>query len=519
MPGAKPVLGLFKNEDELRDHLAERLTIVEPQLALITTNFVVENPAGASGAFDILAKDRFGNFVIIEVKRSEQAARQALHELSKYIALFMEDQKVDSHRIRCFVLSTHWHELDIPLSFFADYCPVQVKGFEITLENQAVVSEERVLPKVSLQSRLSPDMRFYYFASAQNQQSFSADLQRALSNAEHVRAAVIVMEPIGKRERMSLLCVWRVPDKAIGDVKKLIFNPDFQEEIYLHPGWEIETDLCDWLEDQSDKAEFVFYSDTRATPEKVENQKVHHHYAQLVKLGDWPRNDLVNNLDEIMRCLTAKDVDARSTRSNRYRFSKASSKSTGKAWSYASEAFASFIGHTPFWLSMYQQIASEIPDDATVEFEGYDMRHFYYAVHQGTEYPGAELSAFGLIIKNNDIHVTVEGGWMWDGLTRPQNALANIEKTYGNLPSLWHMIGSAVDQDRYESVYEEHGFFPYVFVQNLHASEAVLYGPDNSPTQLDTPKKLQAFIAANPDYCAEVSECLKCFPRNFATVE
>lgn len=519
MPEARPVLGLFENEDELRDYLAEHLTIVEPQLALITTNFVVENPIGSKGAFDILARDRFGNFVIIEVKRSEQAARQALHELSKYIALFMEDQKVDSHRIRCFVLSTHWRELDIPLSFFADYCPVQVKGFELKLENQLVVAEERVLPKVSLESRLSPDMRFYYFASAENQQDFSADLQQALSNVQHVRAAVIVMEPIGKRERMSLLCAWRVPDKIIKDVKALTYNPDFQEEVYLYPGWEIETDLCDWLEDQSDKAEFVFYSDTRATPEKVENQKVHHHYAKLVKLGDWPRNDLVNNLDEIMLWLTAKDLDGRSTRSNRYLFTKSSSKSTGKTWTYTSEAFASFIGHTPFWLSMYQQIISEIPEDSTVEFEGYDMRHFYYAVHQGNEYPNAELSTFGLTIKSDHIHVTVEGGWMWDGITRPQNALATIERTYGSLSGLWHMIGSAVDQDRYESVYEEHGFFPYVLVQNLHVSEAVLYGPDDSPTHCDSSKKLRAFIAANPDYCAEISACLKSIPRNFATVE
>ncbi|MCU1752788.1 endonuclease NucS domain-containing protein [Pseudomonas sp. 6D_7.1_Bac1] len=352
----KSVLGLFDDEDELRDHLAQNLTIIESGLRLIRTNFVVDNPLGVGGAFDILGRDQFGNFVIIEVKRSDQAARQALHELSKYIALFMEDQKVDSHKIRCFVVSTHWHELDVPLSLFKDSCPVEVKGFEVTAVGKTVITKERPLPKVSLESRLSPDMRFSFFDSAERQQDFCDDLQKALRGVPHVRAALIVMEPIADRERMCLLCAWRVPDIALADVKALIFNPDFQEEHYLFLGWELETDLCDWLEDQSDKASFVFASDSRATPEKVENYKSHHRYTQLVKLGDWPRNDLVNDLDEVMRCLVAKDVSAKSSRANQHHFAKTSSKSTGKAWDYASGAFEEFIGHNEFWLSMYKQL-------------------------------------------------------------------------------------------------------------------------------------------------------------------
>lgn len=515
---SKAVLGLFDDEDELRDHLAKDLTVIEQGLVLIDTNFIVDNPIGSYGAFDILARDRFDNFVIIEIKRSEQAARQALHELSKYIALFMEDQKVDCHRIRCFVVSTHWRELDVPLSFFQDLCPVQVKGFEVKAHNQTVIAQERPLPQVSLESRLSPDMRFFFFDSSESQRGFCDDLLLALRDVPHVRAALIVMEPIAERERMSLLCAWRVPERVMDNVKALIFNPEFQEEHYLFPGWELETDLCDWLEDQSNKAGLVWGSDSRATPEKVENYKVHHRYTQLVKLGDWPRNDLVNNLAEVMRCLEAKDVSAKSNRANRHHFTKTSSKTAGKAWDYASGAFEAFIGHNPFWLSMYRQMSSEIPDEATVQFTGSDMRHFYYAVHQGVEYQNAELSMFSITITGSDLHTTAVGGWIWDGLTRPQNARANIEQTYGNLATLWLLLQSAVDQDRYESVYEQHGFFPYVLVNDLKNKSTRLYGPDDAPSHGSTSQGLRAFVAANPDYCNEVSQCLEPIPRNFAKV-
>jgi len=516
----KPVLGLFADEAGLRDYLAGNLSLIEPGLRLKKTNYGVHNPLGADGSFDIFAQDRFGNFVIIEIKRSDQAARHALHELSKYIALFMESQKVDIHRIRCFVISTHWHELDVPLSFFKDSCPVEVSGFEVAAAGRNVTVKKRPLPKVSLASRLSPDMRFIFFESAENQKGFCEDLRQALAGIRHARAALIVMEPIADRDYMCLLCAWRVPDIALTDVKTLIFNPDFQEEYYFFPGWELETDLCDWLEDQSKKATAVWPSDARATPEKVENYKAHHRYTELIKLGDWPENDLVNDLEQVVQFLGAKDVSSKTSRANRHEFEKLSSKSTGKSWDYASDAFEQFISNNAFWVSMYKQVARDIPEDATVHFIGSNMRHFYYAVHQAIEYPEAELSAFAISISDeNGLHVDVVGGWLWDGVTYPANARANIEGTYGTTVALSLLLQSAVDQKNYDAVYRQHGFFPYVSVRHPDTGEYKLYGPDDAPTHGSESQRLSAFVKANPDYCAEVSACLEAVPRNFAKIK
>ena len=70
------------NEASIRDNLANDLEVLEPGLGLIETEHSLKNACGTSGRIDILAKDSFGNRVIIEVKRSDASARQALHELT-----------------------------------------------------------------------------------------------------------------------------------------------------------------------------------------------------------------------------------------------------------------------------------------------------------------------------------------------------------------------------------------------------------------------------------------------------
>ena len=154
-----PVLGLFNNEDELRDHLAENLGLIEHGLTKVTENCPVETLAGADGVLDILAKDAWGCFVIIEVKRSDKAARQALHELSKYISAFLTTLQVDQHKVRCFVVSTHWHELETPLAFFQQVVPVDVKGFHVTAEGKNIKVDECLLAPIDSLPKLCPDTR------------------------------------------------------------------------------------------------------------------------------------------------------------------------------------------------------------------------------------------------------------------------------------------------------------------------------------------------------------------------
>jgi hypothetical protein len=120
------------NENDIRDRLGGSLHFLEEGLTLVDVNHKLPNSVGAKGSIDILARDRFGFFVIIELKRSNQSSREALFEILKYLPLFVREHGIKAHRIRCFIVSTTWHELWVPFSEFRRQCPAsQTEGFRI----------------------------------------------------------------------------------------------------------------------------------------------------------------------------------------------------------------------------------------------------------------------------------------------------------------------------------------------------------------------------------------------------
>jgi len=78
-------------EDHIRDKLADRLTLIENDLCLVGRNYPLPNSAGTRGFIDILARDRHGIFVVVELKRSDKTSREALHEVIKYTELLQRE--------------------------------------------------------------------------------------------------------------------------------------------------------------------------------------------------------------------------------------------------------------------------------------------------------------------------------------------------------------------------------------------------------------------------------------------
>ncbi|MGO8927743.1 MAG: endonuclease NucS domain-containing protein [Limisphaerales bacterium] len=132
-------------ENRIRDYLTQHLDLLEPDLKLIKPEYELPNVIGAGGRIDILARDRFGNYLVIEIRRSDQAARQALNEMFKYTGLFRRNQGLDETKVRLFVVSTHWHELLLPLSEYAEAVGYAVQGFQIVaLSDGTVTSASQV---------------------------------------------------------------------------------------------------------------------------------------------------------------------------------------------------------------------------------------------------------------------------------------------------------------------------------------------------------------------------------------
>lgn len=126
-------------ESKIRDFLALNIEILGKNLTLVDKEFALKNPDGAGGSIDLLAKDQFGHFVIIELKRSDQAARAALHELAKYTALLRSQMGLRRDQLRVMLVSTEWHELAVPFSDYLEVCVVPTEGVQITVDARGAV--------------------------------------------------------------------------------------------------------------------------------------------------------------------------------------------------------------------------------------------------------------------------------------------------------------------------------------------------------------------------------------------
>lgn len=111
-----PVTNIVPSEDNLRDQLVARLDLIEYGLHHPTTEYHLPNDHGTRGRVDILARDRHGRLVVIEVKRSKKATREALHEVGKYMELLSRAEGYTADRIRAIIASTIWDELSVPFS-------------------------------------------------------------------------------------------------------------------------------------------------------------------------------------------------------------------------------------------------------------------------------------------------------------------------------------------------------------------------------------------------------------------
>ena len=114
--------------------MKERLDIIEPGLTLVAREHYLKNASGASGFLDIFARAANGQLVIIEIKRTNAAAREALQELFKYAALLRQKYLVRDVDYRLILLSVEWHELLTPYSEFAKRAPYEISAGVIILD-------------------------------------------------------------------------------------------------------------------------------------------------------------------------------------------------------------------------------------------------------------------------------------------------------------------------------------------------------------------------------------------------
>lgn len=121
------------NEAAIRDFLEDRLDLIEPGLKLLGVEVQLPSPNGSPGFLDIFAEDAHGRLVIIEIKRTRSAAREALQELFKYVALIRTNRLLLTTDYRVILLSVDWAGLLDAYSEFLPHAPFAVSAGRIVL--------------------------------------------------------------------------------------------------------------------------------------------------------------------------------------------------------------------------------------------------------------------------------------------------------------------------------------------------------------------------------------------------
>lgn len=183
----------MQNEGTLRDALAANLDLIEEGLRLVRTEYPVENPDGASAKIDILAKDRLGVLVVIELKRSSSTSRTALHELMKYLALLQAQKGIRGERLRAILVSTDWRELLVPFSELCHTSPFSLAGCTLRLDAAGLPSSTTpvaILPK-SDGLRFPTRTSWLTFAASEDRDRVEAAIAGILATLELAHALVL----------------------------------------------------------------------------------------------------------------------------------------------------------------------------------------------------------------------------------------------------------------------------------------------------------------------------------------
>jgi hypothetical protein len=91
----------FALEQDLQRYLADNLSLIEPGLTLFQDEEITgfEYPAGGGRRIDILAKDKTGNFVVLELK-VEKGYDRVVGQLLRYVNWVRKELAEPGHRVR-----------------------------------------------------------------------------------------------------------------------------------------------------------------------------------------------------------------------------------------------------------------------------------------------------------------------------------------------------------------------------------------------------------------------------------
>jgi hypothetical protein len=316
---------LIRIEENIRDWLAEHLDFIAPNLRLVRKEYPLPNPFGSRGRIDILAVDDHNNFVVIEVKRSDQAAREALHEIHKYIGLLKHDLGARDSEFRIMIVSSEWAELIVPFSEFVSKTLYAFEGYQIQLDSTNVPTEiKRVEPlDQALARKISPVQDVLLYTS-------QASLNRGLQELRECASALglenyVAVEMHTTRGIPYPFAIWIAIHQHTEEayLRMLQNHPDLLEEVELVREEEDDESVIRTLEENILSELARAHHDTLeiGSPEKFDSELDRWTIPRIDKNGLFARDPRLTNemlLHEIKGLDGTHSAKYRNLASSRY---------------------------------------------------------------------------------------------------------------------------------------------------------------------------------------------------------
>ncbi len=153
-------------ESALRDLIAKQINKLKSGLTLLQQEQYIPSEHGTKSFIDLYAKDEKGRHVLIEVKRSATASRQAIHEVNKYVERVKQYFGAKDSEIHVMIVSTEWAELLLPFSRFYADVGFSIEGIQIDVsEDNIDFQVQPILPLPIVEGRfIAPWHNVYWYA-------------------------------------------------------------------------------------------------------------------------------------------------------------------------------------------------------------------------------------------------------------------------------------------------------------------------------------------------------------------
>ena len=435
-------------ESELRDKLAQRLDLIESHLTLLSTEEYLPNKDGSHGFIDILAKDKYGNIVIIELKRANSASRQAIHELYKYISLIKQNCCISANKLRCMVVSTTWHELLTPFIEFQESVSFHVEGYQLFLDSFQNPSKVELIDTTNINQQeeiaICPSHKILLCAEQTDRDEAIVSLISFLKNANVADYCCILSLDYQGVDPTCIYpyAVYYLPSRIPYVVQKRMLDNNILGVADYRgnnvPDWQVEEAIISCLHNAFN-LRLLTYDFEDGTAEKLLGMiNSGWIFAQIVRTGQMFHSTIFYSDLDIIRYATGLEGG------NRLKFSAIGTPKQKLRWAEIIENMKPVLSGNPTWLHgilwYCDEIISKRYPNSTVCIDIFNPLNgiWYFVNYEATGNATGSFPYLEIFVDDSEHGgnlCRLFGMLTWDG-TPPLYAQALIDIVYGDMSNL-----------------------------------------------------------------------------------